>query len=271
MINAKTKSLCLIGSPVAHSNSPKLHNEFYKENNINAVYTAFDVKPQNLKDSVYALKALRFVGFNVTSPHKREIVKYMDELDISAKNLGSVNTVCISDNKMIGFNTDVYGFKMLLVKNSLDIKDKNIAIFGTGGAAISVIYALMDMNIWSVDIYSRNPKEINKQMKEVLILTKLKFNIIDYKEFEYNKTRYDYIINATPLGMDDNLDFTPVIPSGLNSKVTLIDLIYSPNESKFLRIGRENGYKTINGELMFLYQALKSFEIWFGVKQKTDL
>jgi len=178
MINSKTKLLGLIGHPVEHSLSPIMHNEALKDKNLNYVYLAFDVQPENLKDVVNGAKAIGWKGFNITIPHKIEIMKYLDKIDDDAKLIGAVNTVKIENNKAIGYNTDGIGARLSIEEIMGEVKDYNILVIGAGGSSRAVCCELAKNNNLTI---------INRTVEKAEIIAnelsdKLN-NIIDYGGF----------------------------------------------------------------------------------------
>jgi shikimate dehydrogenase len=249
MINGNTKMMCLLGNPVEHSLSPALHNELCRLNKFDGLYAAFAPSKEELGHAVQGLKAIGCIGFNVTYPYKEDVITYLDELDEDAKTLNAVNTVLIQNNRLIGYNTDAYGFQQLLIRNNIDVKNKKACILGTGGASRAVALALKKQGVDRIDFYSRTKSE----------------NTLSYDEFEDNKTEYSIIINGTPLGMGHYKNILPIEPLNLNESTVVVDLIYNPNSTKLLTIASENGYNIVNGYDMLYYQGLKAYSIWTGI------
>lgn len=243
----------LIGQHLTHSFSPKLHEIIFKNSDINGEYDLFQVEKDRLKGIIEGLKMLEVKGYNVTIPYKVEVLKYLDELSYEAKMIGAVNTLGFKDNRIIGYNTDYYGFGALLRKEKIEIKDKIAIILGTGGASKSVFHYLKNNGIKSIIFASRNPNKSN----DIYPYSQ----IIDYQDLKKIKS-IDIIINTSPLGMYPNIDASPVDKEILGKCNTAIDLIYNPIETIFARYGREIGIKTANGLYMLVAQGIKSQEIW---------
>lgn len=237
----------LIGYPLSHSFSKKYFTDkFEKEGISKCQYDLFPL--ENLDDfPKLLLKTPFLVGLNVTIPYKEQIFKYLTEIDEAAQSVGAVNTIKITDSKLKGYNTDIYGFEKSL-KNFLgDKKQGEALILGTGGAAKAVAYILNKMEI-IFKYVSRRPQEGNLQYED------LNKNIIE---------NHFLIINTTPLGMAPNLDTCPPIPySYLNASHFLYDLVYNPEKTLFLNRGAEIGAQTKNGLEMLYLQAEKAWEIW---------
>ncbi|WP_421077805.1 shikimate dehydrogenase [Methanothermococcus sp. Ax23] len=268
MIDSKTKLLGLIGHPVEHSLSPIMHNEALRDKNLNYVYLAFDVLPENLKYVVDGVKSLGTVGgFNITIPHKVEIMKYLDEIDKEAELIGAVNTVKIEKDRAIGYNTDGLGARMSLEEEIGKVENKNILIIGAGGAARAVAFELAKNN--HLTIINRTVEKAELLAKE--ISEKLNKHIY-YNNLNIDIGDFDIIIHTTPIGMYPNVNVQPIIDTNkIEENMVVMDLIYNPEETVLLREAKKQGAKTINGLGMLVYQGAISFEIWTGVKPNIDV
>ncbi len=254
------KKFLVIGNPIKHSLSPDLHNYWFKENNIKAVYEKRELKESDLGKLIFETRDKKIQGFNITVPFKKLIIPHLDELTPEAKETQSVNTVYLKDNKIIGHNTDIGGF-MLSIKNlKLDMKKKKVLILGAGGVVSSIVFALNKMNVSKIIICNRTKTKANN-LKDIF----KNLTIIDWGEIP----DFDLIINATSVGLNEddkiNLDF-----SEFGKNKFFYDLIYNPEESNFLKIGKELGSITENGKLMFIYQAQLAFEAWHGIRPNID-
>lgn len=267
MINGETQVLGLIGNPVKHSKSPEIHNKGFNELGLNYVYLAFEIEEKNLKTTINTFKQLNFLGFNVTMPFKETIIEYLDDLDISAKRVGAVNTVKNINGKLIGYNTDGDGYVNSLINENIDLYNKKILILGAGGAVKSIGFSLLEKGIDSLIILNRTI--------ERAISIKEDFNYYynnDIRVYELNNhnlkkylSEVDIIINATPLEMDESSNILPEnieIPKG----IIFSDLIYSPEITNFLKQGIKSGNKIVKGKYMLQNQAYIAFEIWTGKK-----
>ncbi len=243
----------LLGEKLKHSFSPIIHSEIFKELDIKGNYHLFEVNRPDLKNAILGLRSLKAKGTNVTIPYKVEAMKYLDDISIEAKRIGAVNTIAIKDNKTIGYNTDYHGFGMMLDNYEIDIKNKKAVVLGTGGAAKSVIQYLIDNEIGNVMIVSRNASATNEKFSG--------FNIISYNEIQHLKNQ-DIVINCTPCGMYPNVENSPITKNNVSKFHTVIDLIYNPLETLFLRYANELGLKGVNGLYMLVGQAVKAEELW---------
>ena len=254
------KNYLVIGNPIEHSLSPKIHNYWFTKHEITANYVKKKVTISDLENVIKKVKNKEINGANITVPFKEKIISYVDKLTEEANQAQSVNTLYLSDNKIIGHNTDIIGFELSLKERQLDFKNNNILILGAGGVTPSIIIALKNLGASKITISNRT-KEKAIKLKE-----RFKFiDIIDWGQTINAKT----IINTTSLGLNKNdnikLDFN-LIGSGC----FFYDLIYNPKETNFLQTAKSQGYKIQNGLMMFVYQAAESFKIWNDIDPKVD-
>lgn len=240
--------LGLIGKNISYSFSRAyFKKKFEKEQINNITYENFDIENISLFRSIIE-NTPNVKGFNVTIPYKESIIPFLDKLNKKAKEIGAVNTIKITkNNKLIGYNTDYYGFKKS-IKPSLKPTHKNALILGTGGASKAIAYGLKDLNI--------NSHYVSRNIKNGVDFTydSLTEDVIK---------QHQIIINCTPLGTFPNVDTCPNIPyNSITKEHILYDLIYNPEESKFLKLGRQQGAVTINGLRMLKLQAQKAWSIW---------
>ena len=271
MVDAETKVIGLIGHPVGHSFSPIMHNAAFKDKGLNYVYVAFDVLPENLKYVIDGAKALGIVGFNVTIPHKIKIMKYLDEIDKDAKLIGAVNTIKIEEGKAIGYNTDGIGARKALEEEIGKVKDKNIVIFGAGGAARAVAFELAKDN--NITIANRTVEKAEALAKEISEKLNKKFGEeVKFSGLDIDLDGIDIIINATPIGMYPNVDVEPIVKAEkLREDMVVMDLIYNPLETVLLKEAKKVNAKTINGLGMLIYQGAVAFKIWTGVEPNIEV
>ena len=254
------KKYFVVGNPIEHSLSPKLHNFWIKKNNINAIYEKKFLSKDELKNLILEVKKKKIHGINVTVPFKKTVIPYLDQLSTESKNTQSVNTIYLNNNKTTGHNTDIEGFERSIKETKLDIKNKRILILGAGGVAPSIIFALYKMKVSEIMITNRTKSKAED----------LKGLFKDLKIVDWGKVpEFDIIINATSVGLkkgdEINLDFSKI---GKNK--FFYDLIYNPNETNFLKIGKNLGNRTENGKLMFVYQALAAFNVWHGIQPEIN-
>jgi len=244
----------LLGENIHYSKSPEIHNNYYKENNLDLEYRLFDIKEEELEEFVSNLQKKNIAGFNVTIPYKESIVKYLSEVKYPADRIKAVNTVLVLKNKLIGYNTDYYGFKKSLEEKQVPLAGKNALILGSGGSAKCVYYVLLDSGIKEVDVLSRNYCKAKKTMPK-------NCNVIENNGM-ITLSKYDIIINCTPLGGSNYAEATPLDLKGIKEGTVVYDLNYIPEETRFLLQAKELGGKIINGKLMLKYQAYHAIDIW---------
>jgi len=254
------KKYLVIGNPIEHSLSPKLHNHWLKENNINAVYEKKQLSENNIGEIIKDVKKGKIEGINITVPFKKIIISYVDKLTPLAEETQSVNTIFKKDNKIFGDNTDIGGFEHGLSHINYNVKNKKVFILGAGGVAPSIITALKRLGASKIVISNRTRKKAEdlKKIYENL-------EVIDWGK----NTDFDMIINATSLGLKKNdqiqLDFRN---SGTNK--LFYDVIYNPSKTNFLEAGEQLGNKIENGRMMFVYQAQLAFKVWHNILPKIN-
>jgi len=254
------KKFLVIGNPIEHSLSPKLHNYWIKYNDIDAIYEKQKLNEDELEQIVSQVKDKKISGVNVTVPFKKKIIKYLDELSSEAQNTQSVNTIYLKDDKVVGHNTDIYGFKTSIEKSEYSPSNKEVLILGAGGVVSSIIFALIKMKVSKIKISNRTKEKaenLKKFYKDI--------EIIEWGE----ASKFDMIINATSLGLKKEDDLNLNFLSNSKNKF-FYDVIYNPGETNFLKTGRKLGNKTLNGKLMFIYQAFSAFNIWHKHKPEIN-
>ena len=254
------KKYFVIGNPIDHSLSPKLHNYWLKENNIDAIYDKKKIDEKDLKTTILEVKEKKTAGINVTVPFKKSVIPYLDKLSPEAKQTQSVNTIILTDDILVGHNTDISGFTKAIKDLNFNIEGKKIFILGAGGVVPSIIFALNRMNVSEIIISNRTRQKADDLKSQFKII-----NVIDWG----NIPKFDMIINATSLGLNNealNFNFSEV---GYNK--LFYDVIYNPSETSFLKEGKKLGNQSENGKLMFIYQASEAFKLWHGVEPKINI
>ena len=254
------KKYLVIGNPITHSLSPKLHNYWIKQNNIDAIYDKKKLNENGLYNLILDVKERNISGINVTVPFKNSVIPFLDELSDESNKTQSVNTIYLKDKKIIGHNTDIEGFENAIKKINFDFKNKKIFILGAGGVVPSIIYASMKMNSSEIFVSNRTSEKAQK-VKNIFNNIKL-ISWGDMPDF-------DVIINATSLGLNQedkiNLDLTEIGKNKL-----FYDVIYNPTETNFLKKAKKLGNKCENGKLMFIYQAFSAFKLWHGIEPSIN-
>lgn len=239
----------LVGESLSHSRSPQIHEKIMQDQGIQGTYDLLEFSRDDFAEKFTSLKNSDYRGVNVTIPYKETVIPFLDEISPQARYIGAVNTVLFENGKAKGYNTDYHGFLSLFQQNSLEIKNKEAVILGSGGAAKCAVKVLLDHGIIDITIVSRSKQNFHG------IYT------VSYDFFKESIQPVDLLINCTPIGMYPKVDQSPLSKPQICAKA-VIDLIYNPEETLLLRQARELGCKTVNGSLMLVEQAIKAQEIW---------
>jgi len=254
------KKYLVIGNPIGHSLSPKLHNHWIKKNNIDAVYDKKQLNENDIEGTILKVRNGEIDGINVTTPFKKSVISYLDQLTPLANEAQSVNTIYKEKNKVIGHNTDIGGFELGLKRINYNVKNKKVFILGAGGVVSSIILALKKMGASKI-ILSNRTKEKAEDLKKIYS----DLEIIDWGE----TPDFNVIINATSLGLKNHdeikLDYTD-----MGSNKLFYDVIYNPRQTKFLSKAKQLGNQIENGKMMFVYQAHQAFTIWHKIMPEID-
>jgi shikimate dehydrogenase len=254
------KKFLVVGNPIDHSLSPKLHNHWIKKYKIHAVYEKKLLNNNEIEGLIFSIRAEKIHGINITVPFKKMVVTFLDELSDEAEISQSVNTIYKKDNKIIGDNTDIEGFKLSLEKIELETKNKKALILGAGGVVPSIIIALKKMQI----------KEIYLSKRTELKAIELKKELPEIEIIKWGETLdFDIIINAKSIGLKEE-DEININYQQISKDKFFYDVIYSPPETNFLKSAKKYGGITKNGKMMFIYQAQKAFFAWHKVIPEID-
>ena len=254
------KKYLVIGNPIEHSLSPKLHNYWIKKNKIDAAYDKKLLNESDIEDIISQVKKENISGINVTVPFKKTVISFVDELTSEANESQSINTIYKENDKVIGHNTDMAGFELGLRHVNYNVKDKKIFILGAGGVVPSIILALKKMGASKVILSNRTKKKAEDLKKSFSYL-----EIIDWGEIP----EFHMIINATSIGLNEGdeikLDYADIGPNKF-----FYDVIYNPKQTNFLKKAKMFGNQTENGKMMFIYQAHQAFTIWHKIMPEID-
>lgn len=279
IITGTTQLTGLLGSPVAHSISPLMHNFSFQTLGIDCVYLCFDVTEENLKEAVQGLRALHVKGFNLTMPNKNKILEYLDELSAAARLIGAVNTVENRNGTLIGHNTDGIGFMRSVKEQNLDIKGQTMTLTGIGGAATAICAQAALDGVATIHIFarmtSRHLPRIHTLIAELSKETSCRIHLHDIQNQEELKAAMKesaLFVNATNVGMAPDTDAC-IIPdaSFFHPGLAVADIIYNPWKTRLLSMAEEAGCKAFNGYSMLLYQGAEAFRIWTGQEMPVDL
>ena len=254
------KKYLVIGNPIEHSLSPKLHNYWIKKNNIDAVYDRKKINKDDIKDIITEVRNGKIKGLNVTVPFKKLVIPFLDKLSAEANESQSVNTIYKENDKVIGHNTDIAGFELGLRHFKYNVKDKKVFILGAGGVVSSIILALKKMGTSKIIISNRT-----KQTAEDLKNFFSDLELIDWGKIP----EFHMIVNATSIGLKEG-DEIKLDYADIGSSKFFYDIIYNPKQTNFLKKAKMFGNQTENGKMMFIYQAHQAFTIWHKIMPEID-
>lgn len=269
-IKGSTNVVGLIGNPVEHSFSPPMHNAAFKALNMDYVYVAFDVLPENLENAIKGGNALNIKGLNVTIPHKINVMKYLNEIDEVARLIGAVNTIDFKNLK--GYNTDGIG-AIKAIKEVTPIENKKVILVGAGGASRAISFYLAKENPEEIIILNRNTKKAENLSKDILsskLTDNVKSGSID--EIEKYIRDGDILVDSTPLGMYPHTEDAPIATSDMmHEDLVVNDIVYNPNETALIKEAIKADAKPVYGIKMLLYQGAESFKIWTNQEPPIDV
>lgn len=271
-ISGHTGLLALIGSPVGHSGSPAMYNYSFEKLGLDYAYVAFDIKVEEVKDAIAAMKTFKMRGCNVTMPCKTEAVAYMDELSPAARIIGAVNTIVNDNGKLTGYITDGEGFVNNLKDHGIDVKDKKITVAGGGGAATAIqvqcaLDGAKEITIFNIkdEFFKRSLETAEKIQKEVTGCVVNVYDIADTAKMTEEIGSSDIFANATIVGMKP-MEQESVVKdlSAFRPGLVVADAVYNPVETRLLREAKEAGCTCINGKGMLLCQGVAAFKLYTG-------
>ena len=271
-VDKSSKTFCIIGDPVEQSLSPLMHNAAFKHLNLNYSYIAFKVKVNELKESVESLRDINVAGFNVTIPHKVEIIKYIDKLSDDASLAGAVNTVKNEDGIFVGYNTDIYGLMAPIEERLSNFDGAEILILGAGGSSRAALVGLSrKKGIKSVYIVNRDQQKLSKviELGNTLGLSCIPMEYSDDKKLYEISSHCELIINTTSVGLKNEKSLLSSESVGNGSIV--FDIIYKPIMTDLLECAKSANAKVIYGYEMLLNQGYKSFETWTGLTAPKEV
>jgi shikimate dehydrogenase len=259
--------LGLIGYPLGHSLSPKIHTAALQACELEGDYSLFPIHPedkQGLQDLLARVRTKEIQGLNVTIPHKQNVIEFLDELAPTAKTIGAVNTIYLRENKLIGDNTDAPGFlkdlyRFLAANQSQIANRKSAIILGAGGSARAVVHALVN-DSWNVTIAARRFEQAQQ-----IVLSFDDYELPITTLTDLRPSTFDLLVNTTPIGMTPNIDSSPLPENvSLPSNAFVYDLVYNPRETKLVKDARAQGLPATTGLGMLIEQAALAFELWTG-------
>ncbi|HYH02344.1 MAG TPA: shikimate dehydrogenase [Bacillota bacterium] len=270
-INAKTKICAVYGDPIGHTLSPAMHNAAFKALQMDYIYIACHVLPEQLPAAVQGIRALGITGVNVTIPHKQAVLGELDEIFGESLRSGSVNTIINRQGKLLGTSTDGVGLvRSLQYDGNFDPRGKKVLLFGAGGSALAVIYSLIAAGIGSLTLVNRSlHKAIYLQEKVrrdsgfgLTVHTLDQLDQVDFKAF-------DLVINTTSVGLQEDVSIVPSVY--LHPGLLVYDLVYRSGGTKLLNEAAAAGCRVLSGLSMLLFQGVESFRLWFEVEPPIEV
>ncbi len=270
--NGATKIVGIIGDPIEHTFSPAMHNAAFKHLKLPYTYEKFHVKPRELARAVRNFQKNGATGLNVTVPHKEKALKLCDFLSHEAIEAGAVNVLIFKGGKIYGDNTDVYGFSKSLKEAKISLRGKKVSVLGAGGAARACAAACVREGAKEILFFNRTVKKAQELVhflqKNFFYHATLAFSLKDTHEMLFS----DVLIQTTSVGMFPNVKDCVLKADNFPPVQTAIDIVYRPENTKFLQIAKKKGVKKILGGLpMLLHQGAKAFELWTGKKAPLEV
>jgi shikimate dehydrogenase len=264
-LSGRTRLLGVIGHPVGHTLSPKMHNASFAAAGLDYIYVAMDVRPENLPAAASGLRALGFRGFNVTMPHKETILPLLDEVDEAASLAEAVNTVVAEEGRLRGTNTDGSGFVEACAESGIGFEDARVLLIGAGGTAAAIAVAVLGEGARELRILNRSRWRAEKLRDRLRgAYRRVAISLYDATNPEGAARGADAVVNATYLGMK-NEDPLPVPVDCLGANTAVCDAVYrSGAETRFVQLAKEQDLRTLSGERMLLYQGVQAQRIWTG-------
>jgi shikimate dehydrogenase len=267
--SGNTRTCGLLGYPVKHTVSPLIHNTLAAMKGIDLVYVPFEVEPSNVADAIKGAKALDLLGLNVTIPHKSEVIPYLDDIDPLAKGIGAVNTlVRTPEGGFMGYNTDLTGLYRAITEEGVELKDKTVVILGAGGVARPAAYLSVNKGAKKVYILNRTfgkAQDVAEEIDPELIIP---MELSDYKKL-YDLNEKFVVFQCTSVGLFPDVNSAVIEDEEFYEHIeAVVDMIYRPLETKFMKLAKNAGAKAVSGLKMLLYQGIDAFELWNSTPDK---
>ena len=276
-VTGATVMLGVLGTPIRHSSSPRIHNTAFDALDLDYEYLAFDVGPEMLEKAVEGMRALGARGFSVTMPNKQIVAPYLDDLSQEAKLCGSVNCVLNDNGVLTGYNTDGYGFIHTLRYNGVEISGSKMTLIGTGGASAAIctqaaLDGMKEIALFGIkDPTFESGQKLAERLNEETDCKVQVFELSDEAALKKHISESHILGNATPVGMGKMEGKSPINDESLfREGLAVMDVIYNPEKSRFLEMAESKGCKIMNGKNMLLFQGAKSFKIWTGKEMPME-
>ena len=256
-----TKTYAVIGDPIDHSFSPAIHNAAFLFLGLDCTYIAYRIPKGELEYGIESLKKIDIAGFNVTIPHKIDMMKLLDDMNEECRLVGATNTVVNHNGLLKGYNTDVEGFLDPIRKRKIDCKNSSVLLIGAGGAARAIVAAFAKEGVSKITVTNRT-KERAEDIVKFARQTNVESDFIDLIQAGEMAGDYKFIVNATSVGLKGI--GCPISTEKINKNTIIYDIVYMPVETSLIQQSKSHGATIIYGWEMLLAQAMKSFEIWIG-------
>jgi shikimate dehydrogenase len=272
MITGKTSVFGIIGDPVEHTLSPGMHNAAFEKLGLDHIYVPFHVKAEELEDAINGSYALGIKGLNVTIPHKTEVIKYLDYLDIAAGLIGAVNTIEFGENGAVGHNTDGIG-AVRAIEEVNSVKNKKVMILGAGGAARAISFQILLSGADSLVISNRTIEKASDLRNDLVEKLEPDVKVTDLgDELEKELKDTDILVNTTPIGMYPNISQKPLVTADMMHEGLIVnDIVYNPLKTGLIVEAEKAGAETISGVKMLMYQGVEAFKIWTGIEPPIEV
>lgn len=271
MVGGATIVVGVIGNPIEHSLSPSMHNAAFEYLGLDYVYVPFKVLDSDLKNAVRGARAFNLKGFNVTIPHKVSIIKFLDEVDFTARKIGAVNTVVNEEGRLLGYNTDGLGALETLREEGVDPEGRKVLIIGAGGASRAITFTLAGICSKLTILNRTRIKAVKLAKKFTKIGSKVDGKGLTLKSLEKELIDSEILINTTSVGMYPDVEESPVPEEFLHRDLVVFDIVYNPLETLLLKYARKTGAKPINGAGMLVNQGAIGFKMWTGCEAPKNI
>jgi shikimate dehydrogenase len=271
VVGGATKVVGVIGDPIEHSLSPRMHNAAFEYLGLDYLYLPFRVLEKDLKNAVRGAKAFNLKGFNVTIPHKVSIIKFLDDVDSTARKIGAVNTVVNEEGKLLGYNTDGLGALEALREEGVDPEGKKIVVIGAGGASRAITFQLASICSKLVILNRTRIRAVKLAGELASVGSVVEGGSLTLKSLGSSLNDSDILINTTSVGMHPDVNESPVPEEFLHKDLVVFDIIYNPLETLLLRYARNVGAKSVNGVGMLVNQGAIGFKMWTGYEAPKDI
>ena len=273
-VDVNTKLVGLLGSPLGHSFSPAMHNRAFQTLDLNYFYMPIEVTSEHLQDVARGISRMNFAGYNITIPHKIQIMQYLDHIDELARGIGAVNTVKIENGVSTGYNTDGLGYiQTLETEAEISVAGKRCFILGCGGGARAIAMTLAFQNVEQIILCNRTEQkahdlcaEINANVRECCTVVSMN----NRSEIKAAINHIDVLINTTSVGMHPDESRMPLETDLVPEGIIVSDIVYNPLKTKLLQVADEKGCRIVYGLGMLVYQGAEAFKIWTGLEPPVE-